>query len=111
MASIAKQIVCKTTGEVRLGAVSFANLLASGELLTGLPTVTADSTTLTISSIGLSTAGLTINGSTVATAKAVQFLLAKGTAPRTTLTITAVSDATPAQTLMGDIILTIVAST
>lgn len=89
-------------GEVRNFAVSFANVLDSGELLAGTPTVEEETTTdLTIASNVVSTAALTINGSSVAAGAAVQFKASgfvDGTSYR--IKITVATDATPAQTLV-----------
>jgi hypothetical protein len=61
-------------GDVEFGAVSFASQLDSGETLTGMPTVTEQTTSdLTLGSKAVNTGILTIDGRTVAIGNAVQF--------------------------------------
>lgn len=77
-------------------------MLDSGELLTGVPSVTSDTTGLTIGSVTLSIETLTINGKSVAAGQAVQFNVAGGVdGVDYLLQITATTDSSPAQTLSG----------
>lgn len=101
----------KAVSEVRNVVVSFVGRLDSGELLTGVPTLSVSpATDLTFSSIAVSTAALTINGSTVSTGQAVQFAATAGTTANSpyTITVTVATDATPAQTLMGKVVMEVI---
>jgi len=71
----ADQILTKHWDEDLLYGVSFANLLDSGETLTGTPTVTEQTTSvLTISGAAVNTAAFTDgDGNTVAIGEGVQF--------------------------------------
>lgn len=91
----------KTTSAAVNVAVSFDNLLASGETFTGnTPAVTCQG--LTLANKAVSTSSLTIEGKTVITGRAIQFKASAGTAgKRYVISINCVSDATPAQTLYG----------
>jgi hypothetical protein len=107
--NLAPQINCKTASEVRNAAVSFADLLASGETLTGTPTVTQAS--LTFANQAVSTAALTINGETVAIGKAVQFKVSGGAAGNVyEIDINCDTTSTPVQTLYGTVTLEVVAN-
>lgn len=85
-------------------AVSFADVVDSGELLTGTPTVAEQtSSDLTITNKVVNSAALTINNKTVAIGNAVQFkvvghLLAT---LEYTIKITVLTDSSPAQTKIG----------
>lgn len=109
--STAPQRPSASVGSVRNVAVSFANKLDSGELLTGTPTVVDANPNspedLTISNIVVNTAVLTINGVSVAVGEAVQCSVSGFVAASFpyTLTVTVGTDATPAQTLIGTIII------
>lgn len=96
----------KVDSEVRNVAVSFANKLDSGELLTGTPTATEVSTTdLTISDVAVNTAALTISGVSVAVGEAVQFKVSGGTAGvKYKVRVTCATDSSPAQTLIVDVV-------
>ena len=88
-------------GETRTPAVSFVDLLESGELLTGTPTVTEVTTTdLTLDNKAVNTGELTINSKTVAIGQAVQFRVSDQSVANSpyTLLVTVSTDATPAQT-------------
>lgn len=90
-------------GEARNFAVSFADVLDAGELLTGTPTVTEETTTdLTIASKVVNTAELTIDGRTTAIGQAVQFRVSGQLLTHTpyTLKITVGTTASPAQTIV-----------
>ena len=97
----ADQVPVFAAGDTRNGAVSFADQLDSGEVLTGTPTIEEQtSSDLTISNAAVSTAVQTINGLSVAIGEAVQFTVSGMTASKYTLKITATTDSTPAQTLV-----------
>jgi len=94
-------------GETRNFAVSFANVLDSGESLTGTPTVAEQtSSDLSIANKVVSTAVLTINNKSVAVGAAVQFKVTGQLTTRSpyTIKITVSTDATPAQTLIGFVV-------
>lgn len=97
--NIAPQRPTFVVGERNNPAVSFDGVLASGELLTGTPTVAEETTTdLTISSESVNTVALTINGESVAIGRAVQFSVVGQQAGVTyMLKITATTDSVPAQ--------------
>ena len=90
-------------GETRNAAVSFADLLDSGESLSGTPVVAEVSTSdLTISNAAVSSTSLTIQGESVAAGLAVTFRVTGGTAGQTyTIKITANTDASLSQTVIG----------
>lgn len=92
-----------TPGDVRIGSVSFANQLDSGELLTGTPTVVEVTTTdLTITNKVITTTAATINSVSALAGQAVQFLVSGMLVAHSpyTIKITAVSNSTPAQTFV-----------
>ncbi len=93
-----------TPNETRLFSVSFAGQLDSGELLTGTPLVTEETTSnLTITNKALNTAVLTVNDVEVAIGQAVQFLVT-GQLVATgayKIRVKCGTDATPAQTIEG----------
>jgi hypothetical protein len=99
----APQVPTLAVGETRNFAVSFINVLDSGELLTGTPTV-AEATTadLTIASKVVNTAALTVDDTAVAIGQAVQFKVSGQQLAHSpyTLKITVGTNATPAQTLV-----------
>jgi len=109
--AVAPQLQTKTVSGVRNVAVSFSNMLDSGELLTGTPTIAEVTTTdLTLGSKAVSTAILTINGESTPIGEAVQFNVSGGTANVTyQIKITVGTDASPAQTLLGIVKLTVLA--
>src|SRR5512146_2018090 len=97
-------------GEVRNVSVDFTDVLDSGELLTGTPTVSEATTTdLTFANKAVNTAALTINGRAVAIGAAVQFKVSGQLAAGSpyTITVTATTTATPAQTLKCDLVLVV----
>ena len=69
--------------ELVLAAVDCSGRLRSGETLGGTPTVTPSSAGLTITSVAVTAAAWTINGSTVAIGQAVTFLVTGGTEGKT----------------------------
>lgn len=109
--NVAPQRACKSAGETRNIAVSFAGWLDTGEVLTGTPTIVEVGTSdLTLGNKVVSTGALTINGLVVPTGEAVQFNVSGGTAgTEYTIKITPGSDSTPAQTFVGNVILDVVA--
>ncbi len=78
MASTAPQVHEITTEETRNISVDMTDLLDSGELLTGTPTITGN-VALTITNQQRNSSTLTINGRSVAVDNAVQFTLACST--------------------------------
>ena len=72
----------KLAAEVLNGAIDLTDRLASGETLSGTPTITVTSATtdLTLASKVVSSTTLTINGNGVAVGKALQFVIGAGTA-------------------------------
>ena len=106
--STAPQRQAASVGATRNIAVSFSGQLDSGELLTGTPTITEDTTSdLTISNKVVSTAILEINGISVPIGEAVQCSVLGFVSANFpyTLNITVSTDATPAQVLPGKIII------
>jgi len=98
-----------SAGATRLVAVDLTSELDSGVLLTGTPTVTESTGTLTLTNKAVSTAALEINDKTVAIGKAVQFLVDAASASDGTTYTIAISvgtDSTPAETLKYDYLLT-----
>jgi len=105
MAVTLQQIPVVSEGGTRNAAVNFQELLDSGELLTGTPTVVEQTTSdLTISNVSVSTAQLEILGDTVAIGEAVQYTFSGQLASQGSykVRVTATTDATPAQTLVLD---------
>lgn len=98
-------ILEKKVSEVRNVAVSYANILDDGEILSGTPTIVEVTTPdLTLTDKIISTVKLTINGKSVPIAEAVQFKVAVGLANTNyDIRITISTDATPAQTLITTI--------
>jgi hypothetical protein len=103
MTQTAPQRPCFVESEVFTPAVSFLNLLRSGELLSGTPTVTEiTSSDLTIDNVARNTGTITIDGVSHEASQAVQFRVASGHVATTghyRLRIDCDTDATPAQTL------------
>ena len=100
--SDAPQIHTKKVSATRNIAISYLDILESGELLTGTPTVTTGDSpeSLTIDNAQVNTTTLTINGESCVAGQAVQFRVAGGTANTTyPIYITCSTDATPAQTI------------
>ncbi len=102
--SRAPQVYTKHPSEVRNCAVSLANVLDSGETLTGTPTVSATPSGLTFSNAQVSVGTLTINGVSVAAGKAVQFRVSGGTSGvRYNVEVTCGTTSSPAQTLVVEL--------
>ena len=97
-----------SAGETEVGSIDFQDLLDSGELLTGTPTIVEVTTTaLTLSNKVVNTAALTIDGRAVAIGKAVQFKTVGQVAGVTyRIRITVTTDATVARTLVRDVLFT-----
>ena len=72
MSTVASELHTVSTDETRNIAVDCSDMLDSGELLTGTPTVTT-SAGVTLGSKQVNSATLTINGASVAAGLAVQF--------------------------------------
>ena len=101
--NLAPETPTLAVGEVRNFAVSFVDVLDSGELLTGTPTVAEETTSdLTIANKAVNTAALTVNGQSVAIGQAVQFKVSGQLTTHTPykIKITVSTTATPAQTLV-----------
>ena len=80
----AKQVQRKSSGETLQVRISFADLLVDSDTLTGTPTVAEQTTTdLTLTSKEVNSTAITILGESVASANAVTFLCAGGTAGTT----------------------------
>jgi len=97
-----------SVGDVEVAAINYTDWLDSSELLTGTPTATeVTSTDLTISSVGVSTASMTIGGDAVITAKAVKFKVIGGTTANSpySIRVTVSTDATVARTAIRDCLL------
>lgn len=63
-----------SAGDVDIAAIDYTNWLDSGETLTGTPTATEITTThLTLSSVTVTTAAMTILNNSVSASKAVSF--------------------------------------
>ena len=108
----APQHQTKAVSESRNVAVDFGGKLDSGELLTGTPTISIASPSvspedMTITSPIVNTSILTVNGVSVPVGEAVQFHVSGGIVANSpyTIHISCGTDATPAQTLVGNIFL------
>ena len=78
-ANTSPQIYSKPKGATRYVGVNFTDLLEWDDTLSGSPTVTRSSTTVTVSGAAINSSGTTvILGTTVAANKAVSFLVASG---------------------------------
>ena len=96
-----RQVGYKTTTEIVNVGVSFADVLASGESLTGSPTVTV--TGVTVTNATVSTATHEINGVEVAAGASVLFTLTGGTANTAyVVSVSTATDANVAQTLIAN---------
>lgn len=107
----APQIHTKTVSANRNIAFAFDDVLDSGELLTGTPTILEVTTTdLTITNKTVSTAELTIDDIATPLGEAVQCHITGGVANTTyEVLITVTTDSTPAQTLNGKFVLKVIA--
>lgn len=75
-----KEVPVKMVNEIRTGRIDLTDDLSAGETCGGTPTITASSSGLTISSITVSTAALTVLSSSVVAGQAVSFIASGGTA-------------------------------
>ena len=108
--SVASQIREKTTDETVNVSVDCTGWLDDGELLTGTPTIPVVAG-ITISNNVINTAAKTINGVSVAIAKAIQFSVTGGAAGDSyQITMSCTTDSTPAQIKQGTVTLNVVAS-
>lgn len=98
MATEAKEVYRVSTSETRNVSVDFTDMLDTGELLTGTPTV-ATASGLTIASEQVNVSTLTINGRSVAAGLAVQFTVAPTSVGLYSIEITCGTDAS--QTVEG----------
>ena len=111
MPSADQPLQCMFDTETLLAAVSFVNRLASGELLTGTPTVLEIRTTdLTLANKAINTAQIVVLEDTVAIGQAVQFSVTGGTGGRAyEIEITVNTDAGVAQTFVERVPLRVIA--
>jgi len=110
--AFAEQLPEKTVSETRICAVSFADMLESGETMTGGTLAITEATTsgLTLANKAVTTGVRTILGESVAIGLAVQFTAAGGTAGTTHLIkISITTSATPAQTFVRGVKLPVIA--
>lgn len=97
-----QQVPTISEGDTETIAIDFTDWLDSGESLTGTPTIVEQTTSdLTIGSVAVSTAILTILDNSVAIGAAVQGSVSGQLASQGTYTVlvTATTDATPARTV------------
>jgi len=107
--STAPQRPSASVGATRNISVSFSDELDEGELLTGAPTITEDTTTdLAITNKVVSTEDLNINKVDVPAGEAIQCSVSGFVSNNFpyTLNISVTTDAVPAQVLPGTIIIT-----
>ena len=101
---IAKQIPYKSVSEARAVSIDYTDLLDSGEVLAGTPTVVeVGSSDLTLSNKARNSSGaVTILGDSVAVNSAVQFHVASGgvAGKRYTIKVTVSTNASTAQTFV-----------
>jgi len=96
----------KRAAEFINAKISFADLLSTGEVLTGTPTVAEIRTSdLNISNIVINAgAAIEIDGRTVAIGHGVTFRVAEGVSGRMyNIAVTAATDSTPPQTFAGTV--------
>lgn len=111
MQSLAREIREITTDEVRVVSVSFIGKLDTGELLTGTPTVTAQTGSgLVLSQKSVLSEAATINGVSHVAGQAVQFKAdaSAGVAGTWTIDMSCATD--NGQTLFGRVTVTVEAS-
>jgi len=101
------QIQRMSVGDTEMAAIDYQDHLDAGELLTGTPTILEQgSTDLTLGNKVVSTAALTILGSTVSIGQAVQFSVtgsSNSTGKLYEVRVTTVSDSTVARTFVRDL--------
>ena len=103
------QVASLSVGDSEVAAIDYKDILDSGELLTGTPTVVEVTTTdLTLSNKVVNTVALTIDGRTCAIGKAVQFKVSGQLAAQGLyrVRVTVSTDATVARTFVRDVIFT-----
>lgn len=109
MATELKERFTISANDVELVSINFTDHLDSGELLTGTPTVTEQTTSdLTLSNKAVSTATYVEakTNETVAIGMAVQFTVtASGTTGTYTIRVVVSTDSTPARTFERDLVL------
>ena len=105
MPSKAPEIPSASTDEHRISSVDFSGKLDSGELLTGTPTVTEPTGTITPTGTVVNTAALEIRGNTVQPGEAVQFSVNVAGVPEGlyTIDVSCQTDSTPAQTVTTEL--------
>lgn len=89
----APEVRLLSIGKARVISVDMIGFLDAGELLTGAPTITDASGTITITNAQVSTAAKSINGRSVPTGMAVQFKANASTAGRYELSVECDTDA------------------
>ena len=101
--SLALQIRSKDASETRKVSVEYTDKLDSSETLTGSVTVAEqDTSDLTLSSAGINSGSVEINGRTVAASESIYFTVAGGSAGKVyTVQITVATDAS--QTFVDDV--------
>lgn len=104
-ANTAPQFPIAAVGETRAFAIGFIDVLDSGELLSGTPTVAEVTTAdLTLTQKRVNTATISINGVDHLAGQAVQFLASGFVAGRTyEVRATCATNATYPQTLIGTV--------
>lgn len=93
---------CVSVGDVEMVSIDYTDHLDSGELLTGTPTITEQTTShLTLGNKAVSTAILTIKGRSVAVGAAVQFSVSGQQADTSyEIRVSVGTDASPARTIV-----------
>ena len=108
MTSRALQVHSMSVNEVRNIAVDMQGKLDTGETLTGTPAVTEQTTTdLTITNKAVNTAALTINRTSVAIGKAIQFTVDPAAESDGRYTIYFSCSTSAGQTVDGEVVILI----
>ena len=106
--SLALQIRSKDASETRKVSVDYTDKLDSSETLTGSVTVAAQTTSdLTLTSPGVNSGSVTINGRTVAASASVSFTVAGGSAGKV-YTVQVTVSTSNSQTFVDDLKLQVV---
>ena len=108
MPKILEQQYDLSTGETEVVSINYSDVLDSGELLSGTPTVSEVSTSnLTLANKLVNTATYveSFSGETISVGKAVQFTVTTGTAGLYQIRVTVSTDSTPTRTLVRDLYL------
>lgn len=106
MPKILEQQYDLSVSETEVVSINYSDVLDSGELLTGTPTVTEVSTAnLSLANKLVSTATYveSFSGETVAVGKAVQFTVSTSTAGLYQIRVSVATDSSPARTLVRDL--------